>query len=636
MAKINMNQRLIGTVIPVGALRSKDNAGAGEFLDLPEFGELCKNMGIKLIQLLPVNDTGYQDSPYFALTAFALHPFYLRISELPEFKAHDEKFNSKLADIKNKFEDEKRFPYLNLLKAKIEILREIYSISSKKIMETAQGNTPFAAWIKANAWVKEYAVFRHLKEVNEEKSWKDWTEHKTPSSTEIEALWNDPKLKEVHLFLVWIQEALDRQFSQAAKCLNDMGLILKGDLPILINEDSCDVWAHPEIFNLDFSAGAPPDMYDAKGQNWGFPTFNWQAQEKDNYAWWKARLKTSEKYYSAYRIDHVLGFFRIWSSDRNDVSSSSVLGRYIPYAPINQKDLEKLDFDKDRIRWMSLPHIPTSEVWEALRTDWYGSEEELNNAVGSIFTHALDRIGQEELWLFKSSIKGSKDIEAMDIHHKAKDFLLREWGNRLFLEYEKGNFVSTWFYMDTRAYKSLSGEEKERTLDLLIKKQAESEKIWEKEGKKLLSVLVSSSSMMPCAEDLGAVPLCVPKVLGELGIKGLRVVRWFREWDKTGQPYIPFEDYPELTICTPAVHDSSTLREWWDKEADQENFAGFLGLPSLPRVYNPGTAKIILSKICGAVSRYRVFQFQDLLHLSNKWYTDNPAEERVNVPGTSS
>ena len=113
-------------------------------------------------------------------------------------------------------------------------------------------------------------------------------------------------------------------------------------------------------------------------------------------------------------------------------------------------------------------------------------------------------------------------------------------------------------------------------------------------------------------------------------------MRWFREWDKNGQPYIPFEDYPELTICTPAVHDSSTLREWWDREADQEQFTGFLGLPSLPKIYNPGTAKIILSKIASAASRYRIFQFQDLLHLSNKWYTSDPAEERINVPGTSS
>jgi len=140
--------------------------------------------------------------------------------------------------------------------------------------------------------------------------------------------------------------------------------------------------------------------------------------------------------------------------------------------------------------------------------------------------------------------------------------------------------------------------------------------------------------MLPCAEDLGAVPNCVPKVLTKLKIFGLRVVRWHREWDKPNQPYIPFEDYPDLSVCTAAVHDSSTLREWWEREANQQQFAGFVGVPSLPKMYNPGTAKTILAKIATARSRFRVFQIQDLLHLSNKWYSQDPASERINVPGT--
>jgi len=141
--------------------------------------------------------------------------------------------------------------------------------------------------------------------------------------------------------------------------------------------------------------------------------------------------------------------------------------------------------------------------------------------------------------------------------------------------------------------------------------------------------------MLPCAEDLGAVPECVPRVLAGLNILGLRVARWNRAWDKEGEPYAAFEDYPELSVCTPAVHDSSTLREWWDREADQEKFAGFMGAPSLPRVYNPGTARTMLLKIASAASRFRVFQIQDLLHLSTKWYAPDPASERINVPGTN-
>ena len=134
---------------------------------------------------------------------------------------------------------------------------------------------------------------------------------------------------------------------------------------------------------------------------------------------------------------------------------------------------------------------------------------------------------------------------------------------------------------------------------------------------------------------MGAVPACVSKVLSQLEILGLRVIRWFRYWDQAEQPFVPFEDYPELSVCTASVHDSSTLREWWNSEADQTYFASFIGMPSLPKVYNPGTAKIILKHAAAAASRFRIFQIQDLLHLSKKWYAKDPASERINVPGTS-
>jgi 4-alpha-glucanotransferase len=401
-----------------------------------------------------------------------------------------------------------------------------------------------------------------------------------------------------------------------------------------MNEDSCDVWAHPEIFISELSAGAPPDMYSPEGQNWGFPIYNWQAQSKNGYAWWKSRLAAAEKYYQAYRIDHVLGFFRIWASSRRDYSSA--LGRFVPYNPITVKDLTALGFDEARIRWLSQPHIPTGEVWDALRNNWGGPFEESDIAAEAekVFSKALDRIGSEELWLFKKNIKGEKDIDALDLHPAIRGSLFQAWQNRLFLEYEKGHFFPVWYYRNSRAYDSLSDGEKQELEALLGERQADSEQDWEIKGKELLTVLAGSSKMLPCAEDLGAVPDCVPRVLTKLKILGLRVVRWFRRWDQDGQPYIPLEEYPELSVCTPAVHDSSTVREWWEREADQGQFSGFLGFPSLPRVYNPGTAKAVLHKIASAASRFRVFQVQDLLHLSSKWYAEDPAAERVNVPGS--
>jgi 4-alpha-glucanotransferase len=630
LGKNEFEQRLIGTVVPVGALRGDRSLGVGEFPDLTEFAGLCARMGIGLIQLLPVNDTGYESSPYSALTAFALHPLYLRIGDLSEAT----RFTRQLEELAVEFGKETRFPYQRILRAKMKLLREIYAAHEKEIAGRAKPGAPLAVWIEKHPWVKEYAVFRRLKEANAERSWKEWTAHTRVTGKDIEDLWNDGQFLSEHLFWVWIQEALDKQFSLAAQSIASMGIILEGDIPILINEDSCDVWAHPEYFHEEFSAGAPPDIYSPEGQNWGFPTYNWQAQSKDDYAWWRNRLKAAEQYYRAYRIDHVLGFFRIWACGRENVSAA--LGRFIPSVPVKQKDLNELGFDQGRIRWVSRPHIPTGEVWDGLRQNWGGQYQEADIAaeVQRVFTQALDRIGDEELWLFKDSIQGEKDIQALNLHPAAAACLVKAWNNRMFLEYEKGLYSPVWSYRSSRAYASLTEDERSRLEALLEKRRVESERIWAETGKRLLSVLTASSSMLPCAEDLGAVPDCVPQVLTKLKILGLRVVRWAREWEQPGQPYIPLNAYPELSVCTPAVHDSSTLREWWDREADQPLFAGFIGIPSLPKIFNPGTAKVILYKVASAKSRFRVFQFQDLLHLSPRWYAPDPASERINVPGT--
>jgi 4-alpha-glucanotransferase len=624
-------ERLIGVAVPVGALRSEKSIGVGEFPDLAEFAGLCAKMGAGLIQVLPVNDTGYESSPYSSLTAFALHPLYLRIGDLPEAA----KFTDRLAALRGEFEKESRFPYYRVLRAKMELLREIYGANEKEIAGRAGAGGSLGAWIGKNLWVKEYAVYRQLKAENGEKSWKNWKNFKKVTAADIEGRWNDKKLRGEHLFWAWIQEALDAQFSAAAEAVKKAGLILEGDLPILMNEDSCDVWAHPEYFNLDLSAGAPPDMYSPDGQNWGFPIYDWQAQHKDDYTWWRKRLKTAEKYYGAYRIDHVLGFFRIWAARRED--NSAMLGRYIPYIPINPKDFADLGFDQGRTRWVCQPHIPTHEVWNALREglDSDGAAQEAAPEAARVFSKVLDRIGDEELWLFKKTIKGEKDIAALKLHPSAENYLVKAWQNRIFFEYEKDCFFPVWYYRNSRAYGSLSEDERSRLESLLEQRRLDSEKIWEDQGRRLLSVLTASSSMLPCAEDLGAVPDCVPRVLTQLKILGLRVVRWFRAWDREGQPYVPFEEYPELSVCTPSVHDSSTTREWWDREADQEVFCGFIGFPSLPRVYNPGTAKIVLYKTAAAASRFRVFPIQDLLHLSPRWYAEDPALERINVPGTA-
>lgn len=618
--------RIAGVVVPVGALRTAASTGVGDYADLPEFADLCARIGVSLIQLLPVNDSGFQSSPYSALTAFGLHPLYLRLADVEGSAA----FADRIAALSAAHDGADRFRYAEVLAAKLEILRAVYDASAGRIAaEAASG--PLAAWIAENPWVKEYAVYLKLKADNGGKHWKEWADLRRPSPAAIEARWKDPVLRGEHLFWAWLQREADRQFSAASAAVAARGIALKGDLPILMNEDSCDVWAHPEFFRSELSAGAPPDMFSPLGQNWRFPIYDWDALAKDGYRWWKDRLKAADRYYAAYRIDHVLGFFRIWAASRRD--ASAVLGRFVPSEWISRAELAGLGFDDGRVRWLSRPHVPTGAVYEALVGAGLSADQAVEEA-GKVFSAALDRIGSEELWLFKESIHGELDIEELGLHRAAAGYLQSAWRDRALLEFEPGKFAPTWSYWATTSFPTLSDDERRRFDELVSRKRSASEADWEKQGRRLLSALLEATPMLACAEDLGAVPDCVPRVLADLGVLGLRVQRWARRWGESGEPFVPLASYPEATVCTPAVHDSSTVRAWWEQEADRDAFRAFAGDRAIPDPYGPETARAVLGAVARAASRICVFQVQDLLHLSPSWYASDAASERVNVPGT--
>ncbi|GMO34155.1 MAG: hypothetical protein Ta2F_10180 [Termitinemataceae bacterium] len=620
-ANFNTNKRLLGVVVPIGALRGKRKNSIGEYPDLIEFAEFAARAGIGIIQILPVNDTGYESSPYSALSAFALNPIYLRLSDLSSAVP----FEKEIAEFDAKYANEKRFPYYKAAKEKMELLHRIFNANYENIKDKPTLNI----WIQRNGWVKEYAVFRNIKDANGLKSWREWKKFSKIKPKDIETMWNEAKHKKENIFWCYVQYVCDKQFSAAANKLAEMGIILKGDLPILLNEDSCDVWAHSEYFSENLSAGAPPDFYSPEGQNWGFPIYNWPNQQKDDFVWWKERLKLAQRYFKAYRIDHILGFFRIWATSRSDLSAT--MGRFVPYSQIKREELYQLGFDDARIMWISQPHIPTSEVWDAVQKKSGGTD----NDVYRVFDLALERVNDEELWLFKNHIKNEKDIVKLDIVESGKDYLLRAWKNRILNEYDKGLYSPLWYYEGSRAWNSFNNDEKNQFREFLEMKSIDSEKKWEMQGKKLLSVLVESTSMLACAEDLGAVSACVPRVLQKLKILCLRVVRWFCDYDKPGQPFIPYNEYPEAAVATTSVHDSSTLRTWWESEVNQDAFAAFNGSPSLPKVYNPGTAHLFLKNAAASKARFFIVPFIDLLHLSPKWYADDAASERINIPGTS-
>lgn len=625
--RLTIETRKSGIVVPLGALRTSRSCGVGEYPDLPVLGELCSLCGLSFIQLLPVNDTGFQSSPYSALSAFALHPLYLRVRDLPEAGA----FRADTEALAARFEGPGRFPYPGILSAKMDLLRRIFDASAPAIRK----DPALAAWIEDSPWVRDYSVFLGLKEEHGGKSWKDWPSRRDPAAGEIEALWEEPGRRDSLLFHAWVQMRCEEQFRSASRALADRGIALKGDLPILMNDDSADVWAHRPWFRTDRIAGAPPDMFSELGQNWGFPIYDWDALAREGYSFWIERLRRAAKFYGAYRIDHVLGFFRIWSLPERE--ETGYMGFFEPSRPILRAELTAAGFSDDRIRWISEPHVREAALVEASgRDSASGAAASAGTAEGIAARAAealLDRIGSEPLFLFKRTVRGEKDIRAAGLPEAAEGFLLSAWRDRVLIPLGPDSFAPAWRHYGASAWPTLSEAERSELSERIRTKAAESERDWEEHGRRLLSVLKAAADMLPCAEDLGAVPPCVPKVLAELGILGLRIPRWTRLWDEPGRPYVEPEAYPRLTVCAPSVHDTSTLRDWWEHEAGPEDRRAAYGQDA-PKPWSPEVGARVLSRFAGGASALLVVQLQDLLDLSPAYASGDSRSDRINVPGT--
>ena len=642
-----LNQALCGAAIPVSALYSQKSCGVGEFSDLIPFADFCKKAGLRIIQLLPVNDTGTDSSPYNALSAFALHPLYICLDDILE--AHT--FKAEIKKIRTAFRPNtpaERFRYRDILHEKNVLLHAVFNKAESQIIADSQTGE-LAEWIKANPWIIEYAVFKNIKRQNYHASWKDWKEcadMRSPSTAKITAAWNDSVLKREHLFYAWVQMHLHKQLLKAIAYCADNGISVKGDIPILMNEDSVEVWAHPEYFRGDLRAGSPPDGDNPTGQNWGFPIYNWVNLKVTGYRWWKERLAHASQYYHAYRLDHILGFFRIWAIPEGE--TTGLLGKPIPYAEITMKDLRKAGFSQERIRWMAEPHINTDIVQTAVNGDY-------------LYAHGLlhkvaDRIGTEELWLFKDEIQSEVDIRRCGLPPEVETALRQKWTDRMLVKAGKdlrGTVVYTaaYLYRNTTAWGTLSEDEQRRFSLLVEEKETEQNKLWAVQAEDILSELCASVDMQPCAEDLGAKPAALPEILGKLHILSLRVFRWEREWKKDGAPFIPLCDYPQEAVAVTSVHDSSTLREWWEEElsyADMLSFFNALRIDGNIRralcpidgkkpTYTADLAAALLSALVKVPSVFAIFPIQDWLGLMiDEIHTVKPQDERINIPGTVS
>ena len=358
----NNTWRGAGVSVPVFSLRSKESFGCGEFMDLMPMGDWAKKTGLRLIQILPVNDTSatmtWLDSyPYAAISAFALHPIYLNLAEMAGKKHAG--ILKPFRKIQKSLNALPEVDYESVISAKLGAVVQIFEAEKKDFLY----DKDFLAFFDQNRyWLVPYAVFCCLRDQNGTTDFTSWKSYGKYNKLSVDKF-ASPQSKyyeqvAIHYF---IQYHLHLQLKKATRYLHGLGIVLKGDIPIGIYRYSCDAWMTPDLYHMDMQAGAPPDPFAIKGQNWGFPTYNWEQMARDGFAWWKNRFSQMALYFDAFRIDHILGFFRIWSIPLSE--TEGIMGVFDPAIPIHIDEFGQRNtwFDHDRY---TRPFINDAVLWE--------------------------------------------------------------------------------------------------------------------------------------------------------------------------------------------------------------------------------------------------------------------------------
>ena len=604
-----------GVAVPLFSLRSKNSIGIGEYLDLIPFAQWSKLCDFNVIQLLPVNDTGAEASPYSARSAFALNPVFINIQAVQG----SSEFEDDIEEAKEKFDEQERIDYYKISTWKRSILRKIFDNRYDQLRK----DKVLQEWLDKNPWAKAYCAYSTLKAENGEKSWKDWKNFKNPTDADIEKIWT--KYKKDVWFQAWMQFVAETQFCAAVSEVSKLGINIKGDIPILINEDSADVWASRKYFSLEDRAGAPPDMFSYSGQNWGFPTYRWDVIEQDGFAWWKARLAQASKFYHAYRIDHVLGFFRIWSIPQTE--TTGILGHFNPSIPLTLERLQAAGFKQESLEYLRKPNYSVDQLRQFLEGD---TERLLPVCFKTLY-------GTTDRYILKDEFLSEKAILALSEPQEIKDKLLKVYWNRVFVPTgDEHTFYPYWYWYNAPVLFTLPEYEQQKLHEIIGENEAAQNALWEANATKLLSVLAKETDMLVCAEDLGSVPRCVPAVLKKLNILSLRIERWARNWDAPYSPYYAMEEYPRLSVCTTSCHDTSSLRGLWkEPDFDRAFYWSHAGLPgNAPEELTPTVVRNILAHVFSANSLLCILPVQDYFALSPALSECAPEEERVNIPGT--
>ena len=621
------NRKLAGTLVPVFSLRTRKSAGIGDFGDLKAMIDFVASTGQKVLQLLPINDTTithtWTDSyPYSCISVFAIHPQYANLHALPELK--DAKARAEAEKTRAELNALDKIDYEKVNDFKINYLRQIFNQEGEKMMKTAEYKAFFQ---DTKQWLVPYAQYSYLRDKNGTADFNQWPDHQVWDEAERKAL-ADPKTaayKNV-AFFYFVQFVLDRQMQEAHEYAKAKGVILKGDIPIGVNRNGCDVWTEPKYFNLNGQAGAPPDDFSVNGQNWGFPTYNWFEMLKDGCQWWNRRFQNMARYFDAYRIDHVLGFFRIWEIPVHSVHG--LLGQFAPALAMSREEIESygLHFQDDRF---TRPFI----------TDWV-LDRVFHERAGEVKEKYLDRL-DDERYQMKPEVDTQRKVEALfaDVTDEKKlwlrDGLYALISDVLFVRDHTNPGV---FHPRISAqldfiYESLYDNDKaafNRLYNDYFYRR--NNQFWYQEAMKKLPKLVQATRMLVCAEDLGMVPDCVPWVMDELKILSLELQSMPKD------PSVKFGHLsrnPYRSVCTISSHDMPTLRMWWDENVQrtQEYYNTMLYRQGPAPHPLPGwLASDIISRHLTSPSMLCILSIQDWLATDEALRLPDADAERINIP----
>ena len=619
--------RCAGTLVPVFSLRSRESFGVGDFGDLKKMIDWVAKTKQRVLQILPINDTTithtWTDSyPYSCISIFALHPQYADLNQLP--KIADKALADEMEQLRQELNALPQIDYERVNDAKVRYLRAIYEQEGK----TTLASTEFKQFFKeTEQWLVPYAQYCFLRDTNGTADFLKWEGHTSWNEDDRAALSNGrTKAYRDVAFYYFVQFILSEQMKAAHEYARANHVILKGDIPIGVNRFGCDVWSEPRYFNLNGQAGAPPDDFSVSGQNWGFPTYNWDEMIADGCQWWVRRFQNMQQYFDAYRIDHVLGFFRIWEIPATAVHG--LLGHFSPALGMSREEIEGygLHWQEDLFTtpfitdWVldRVFHERAQEVREKyVEPKWEGHyrmrpEFDTQKKIEAAFEGCTE---ERDIWLRDGLYSLVSDVLFVRDHKDSNKF-----HPRISVQFD---FIYENLYDSDKAiFNRLYN-------DYFYRRNNQ---FWYHEAMKKLPLLVNATRMLVCAEDLGMVPDCVEWVMNELRILSLELQSMPKD-PKVRFGYLSRNPY--RSVCTISSHDMPTLRQWWDEnwERTQTYHNTMLHRGDAAPHPLPGwLARDILSRNLYSPSMLCIISIQDWMAMDENLRLDDPDAERINIP----